>query len=209
MFLITKSLLEAWQYAYDCSEEYAEEARESFLRALRKEKEEPTEAMLNGIAFENLVYRIANGGFVGSPLPKNFAGAKKVAEIIKGSLIQVRAEKEIEVDGESFLVYGILDALKAGIIYDVKFLNKSMGGAELAGKYRECSQHPAYLYIVPEATEFNYIVSDGEDVYIERYERGDSPEIGAYISWFVDDLKRSGLWELYREFWTAKDDRTA
>lgn len=158
-YLITKSLLEAWQYTFDCAEGYEEDARESFLKTLRREKEEQTEAMLNGINFENLVYSIADRTFtpkwvpsVGvNPVtgeatghleyPKNYTGARKIADIIQGAQIQVKAQREITVDGMNFLVYGILDALKAGVIYDVKFLNKGIGSAELAGKYRECSQH--------------------------------------------------------------------
>ena len=211
MFLITKSLLESWAYQYDCAEGFEEDARESFLKTLRREKEEPTEAMLNGIAFENLVYGIACGAYKpkAGEWDKNYAGAKKVAEIIKGAPIQVKASRAITVDGVEFLVYGVLDALKAGVIYDVKFSNKGFGSAELAGKYLECSQHPAYLYIVPEATEFQYLVSDGEDLYIERYERSDSKSIGEIIHWFTQDMKARGLWDEYEMYWTAKNDREA
>ena len=73
--------------------------------------------------------------------------------------------------GTCLLYTSILDALKAGTIYDVKYLNKSMGSAELAWKYLESAQHPAYFYIVPEAHEFKYLVSDGKDLYIEQYPR--------------------------------------
>ena len=156
--------------------------------------------MMNGRTFEDRVYRAANGGTIRSDA-KWRTGALAIAEIIRGAQIQVVARRDIEVDGMTFEVMGILDALKAGTIYDVKFLNKSMGGMDLGGKYLNCSQHPAYFYIVPEAYEFQYLVSDGEDVYIETYRREQSRSIGEIIHDFLESIKAMGLMDLYKEKW--------
>lgn len=204
-YLITQSLLSAWAYVFDCFEGGEEEAMEDFIAALNRQKRESTVDMLNGIAFENAVYAAAANASA-KVRPELWAwksGIRQVAEIIKGATVQVKAQKEITVDGMTFLVYGILDALKAGTIYDVKFVNKKFGGLDLAGKYLTSAQHPAYFYIVPEATEFQYLVSDGEDVYIETYRREDTKPIGEIISQFVASLRDMGLLDLYREKWLA------
>lgn len=220
-YLITQSLLSAWSYTFDCFEGYEDDAKEDFLRVLRREKGEPTEAMQNGIDFENLVYSIANGTFepeykasglvepnTGEVMerfeyPKWYEGAKKVADIIAGAPIQVKASANIEVDGISFLLYGILDALKAGTIYDVKFLNSKMGSVDLYGKYLGSAQHPAYFYLIPEANDFKYLVSDGSELYIESYRREQCRFIGDIIHDFIASIKEMGLYELYKVHWVA------
>lgn len=221
-YLITQSLLSSWNYTFDCFEGYEDEAREEFMQTLRREKGEQSEAMLKGIVFENLCYSIANGSFhptteqsfpcnpnSGEPMerqvyPFGYQGACKVAEFIKGAPVQVKAQREISVNGMDFLVYGILDALKAGTIYDVKFKNKSFGSLDLAGSYMDSPQHPAYFYIVPEASEFKYLVSDGSDIYTETYRREDTPFIGDIIGEFIDSLANWGLLDLYKEKWLTK-----
>ena len=200
---LTKTLLEAWQYTFDCHEGFEEDAYADFLRTLNRQPLEPTEAMLNGQAFEDRVYRLANGGTVRSDA-KWLNGARALADIIRGAQIQVLAKRDIEVDGMTFEVLGILDALKAGTIYDVKFINKSISGGEpphLYGKYLNCSQHPAYFYIVPEAREFQYLVSDGETVYIEAYQREQCRHIGEIIHAFVESICGMGLMDLYKAKW--------
>lgn len=200
---MTKSLLEAWQYTFDCFEGGEEKAQEDFIRTLNRQPVEETEAMMNGRTFEDRVYRAANGGTIRSDA-KWRTGALAIADIIRGAQIQVVARRDIEVDGMTFEVMGILDALKAGTIYDVKFLNKNMGSVELCGKYLNCSQHPAYFYIVPEALEFQYLVSDGEDVYIETYQREQSRHIGAFIHDFLESIRGMGLMDLYMEKWVLR-----
>lgn len=201
-YLITQSLLSAWGYMFDCHEGYEEDAKEDFLLALERQKKPPTEAMLNGIAFENEVYAQAHG------LPRNShdkwePGIRKVAAIVGTAPVQVKAMREIEVSGMTFLVYGILDALQAGVIYDVKFRNKSLGSEDIYGKYLNSPQHPAYFYIVPEATEFRYWVSDGEDVYQEVYARENTRFIGDIIAEFISSIDGMGLLDCYKEHWVA------
>ena len=199
-FHMTKSLLESWQYVYDCWEGGEEKAQEDFLRTLNREGVEETEAMLNGRAFEDRVHKAMEGETIRSDA-KWRTGALAIADILKGAQWQGRFKRDIEVDGMVFELDGILDALKAGVIYDVKFLNKSMNGVDLYGKYLDCSQHPAYFYLVPEAREFQYLVSDGEDVYIETYQREHSRHIGEFIHDFIGSVRGMGLLELYKEKW--------
>ncbi len=221
-YLMTQSLLSSWLYTFDASDEYGEEAMKDFLSTLNREKKEPNEAMQNGIDFENLVTAILNGTptaiqrdkvwgkdeFREKLVPvaehKWYAGASKIAEILQGARLQVKAMRNTFLLGNSLLLYGILDGLKAGIIYDIKFLNKGMGGAELAGKYLESPQHPMYFELVPAAYEFRYLVSDGTDLYIETYSREDTPPIDAEIERFLYWLDVTGYMPIYKEKWLAK-----
>ncbi len=201
-YLITQSLLSAWNYMFDCQEGYEEEAKAEFLLALDRRKKDATQAMLNGIAFEDQVYSQAHG-LPREPHDQWEAGIQKVAAIIGSAPVQVKAQREIDVCGMTFLVYGILDALQAGIIYDVKFRNKSFGSEDIYGKYLSSPQHPTYFYIVPEATEFRYLVSDGEDVYQESYTRENTRFIGDIINDFIASLTSMGLLDRYKQHWAA------
>lgn len=222
-FLITQSLLSAWQYLFSAREGGEEAAKEDFLRVLRREPGEQTEAMREGAAFESLCYRIADGQDVMQPaaivydsddlpdnappaphIPYGYDGACKIAEIIKDGQYQVKLSRHIRVGEVDFLLYGILDCLKAGVIYDIKYKTKSFGSVYLPGTYLDSPQHPVYLCLVPEASRFEYLVSDGRDLYREVYTRADSRSIGDIISEFTASLFDMGLWNLYTEKWMAK-----
>ena len=228
-YLVTQSLLSSWLYVYNCFEGCEDSAMEAFLHALRKEPEdlddEQRERIQNGHDFETLVTDIATGRF--SPTfetdgtvnrssygngevmghekyPKWYKGASEIAPFLRGAQFQVKTSREIEVAGMTFLVYGILDALKAGVIYDVKFKNKSFGSLDLAGDYLDSPQHPLYFYLVPEARQFRYMVSDGQDLYIEQYEPSDCISAHDLILQFVQFLKANGLMDTYQQFWQAR-----
>lgn len=227
-YLITQSLISAWNYTYDCSEDKEEDAKQSFLHALRREPEDLTEEqqqnIQNGHDFERLVMDIATGKF--SPefstdgtvnkssygdgelmgyakYPKWYRGANEIAGLVKGAQFQVKASRSIIVRGMEFLVFGILDGLKAGTIFDFKFKNKSFGSLDLAGNYLDSPQHPFYFHLVPEAREFLYLVSDGADVYIERYTPEESRTAEEIIAEFVDFLNASCLLDEYKAHWEA------
>ncbi len=202
-FLITHSLLSSWQYMYDCWSGSEDDAAEEFVNTLKRTPKEQTPAMLNGIAFENEIYNAARG-VVREPHEKWEHGIQKIVPIVKGAPFQVRLSRPLEIDGWSLLCYGILDALKAGTIYDVKFSSKSMGSVEAAGKYLDSSQHPMYFYLCPEAREFQYLLSDGEDLYIERYQREESRDVSEIIRQFLQSIESMGLADLYRAHWKSK-----
>lgn len=201
-FFITQSLLSAWNYVHTCYEGCEEDAMASFLSTLHREETEQTEAMLNGIEFENAVYAEASGQ-VRPPHPKWECGITTIASLMKGAQFQVRVQREIQVAGMTFLVYGILDGLRAGTIFDVKFKNKSFGSLDLAGGYFDSPQHPFYFYMVPEAHEFLYLVSDGNDLYIERYTPEESVKAESLILEFLQFLEASNLLDVYKAHWQA------
>lgn len=210
-YLITQSMLSAWLYQYNCAEDAAEDAREDFLKKLRREKEEQTDAMVRGISFENAVYWILHGddypaydhceSFAKRTQEKEFACILQMAKLMKGGAYQVTAYKDKRIAGENFLLMAKCDWVKAGEIYDCKRVEHYTN----VGKYFESVQHPMYLEVIPSARCFKYEICDGDDIYEERYTREDIPQsIDSIIEQFTADLKATGLWETYTKLWESR-----
>lgn len=217
MYLMTHSLLSAWRYSQK-ENPYEDETTErdsmaEFMQTLQRVEVPQTDAMLNGIQFENLVTSIVNGEKTVNISLSQTAGAsvlqaieqhewykpaKVIADRIAGGRLQHVARKEVELGGEKLLLYGRLDALKAGGIYDIKF-SKSYD----RGKYLDSTQHPMYMTLVPEADSFTYLVSNGTDVWSEQYRRDETPDIIPIVRDFLEWLKDYGLMDTYREHWRA------
>ena len=121
-FLMTHSLLSAWLYSMqdnpfsDATTEA--DPMEDFLKVLRREPRETTEAMQNGIDFENLVTSIVRGRYRQYDDRWDEA-ARQIAGIVRGGILQLKAKKRITVAGTDLLLFGILDVLKAGTIYEI------------------------------------------------------------------------------------------
>ena len=198
-YIVTHTLLSSWLYAMK-DNPYADMTTErdyfqEFLTVLKREPTETTEAMRNGIEFEDLVTDILAGDADESH--SWYKVAQKVAGMV-GGLAQYRASAKMEIDGISVLLVGRLDWLRAGVIYDTKF-SKSYD----RGKYITSTQHPMYFALIPEATEFVYVVSDGNEVWTETYRRDEASDIRETISCFFSWLKDNGLFDLYKEKWVA------
>lgn len=194
-YLLTQSLLSSWQYqfrAYD-----PESAYDDFLAALRKEKRQASEAAQNGKEFEDMVIAHAKGIALNPENPWTKC-AQQIGNKVKDSQFQVKAYVDKNIGGMDFLLYGRLDALKAGIIYDIKFSK-----AYEVGKYLSSPQHPMYFELVPEATRFSYLISDGLDVFEESYTRKDIRPIDKIIKDFIGYLSAFGQMEIYRDKWKA------
>ena len=199
---ITKTLLDSWAYTFDCYEGGEEDAMSDFLKTLNREPIEENEAIANGKAFEKLVEDMAEGREV-SPGKWN-EGARKCAEIVKGGQWQVHVDTDLTVGGREFWLHGFCDVVKAGVIYDIKFKQKSFGGLDLYGSYRNHSQHSAYLRCLPEAYEFVYLVSDGEELYTEAYTRQTCRPIEEIIQEFMNWLEsKPELLKIYEEKWVV------
>ena len=220
---ITKTLLDSWAYTFDCMEGYEDDAMNDFITTLKREPIEETDAIKNGKAFEKLCEEIATGKFVpewvGSgtvnsvtgeemgyeQYPKWYAGAKKIADIVQGGQWQVHVDTDLHVAGRDLWLHGFCDVVKAGVIYDIKFKNKSFGGLDLYGSYRNHSQHSAYLRCLPEAYEFVYLVSDGDELYTEAYNRLNSRPIEEIIAEFFAWLEtQPELLQIYEERWQVE-----
>ncbi len=211
-YLITQSLLSAWMYMFNCSEDNSEQAREDFLTSLRRESGDQSTEMLRGISFEDAVNAYLNGD---ETAPEEHAevfskrGAekaeadcvRKVAEIMRGATYQLTAYKDKRIAGIDFLLMAKCDWVKAGVIYDCKRVTNYE-----PGKYFESVQHPMYLEVIDTAYSFKYIVCDGTDVYTsDCYTRYDIPQsIEQIIFQFVQYLKSENLLETYFKYWKSK-----
>ncbi len=220
-YLMTHSLLNSWLYSLkenpfaDMTVE--QEPLTEFITVLNREKTPPNSRKINGITFENLVTAILSGVqefdysemnektgeirnyHINTIDHKWYDTASKVAQIVGGGVLQYRASKTIEVGGLTLVLYGRLDCLKSGEIYDIKF---SKGYDR--GKYTDSTQHPTYLELVPEARGFTYIVSNGNEVWTERYRRDETPAIIPTISDFLDWMQAMGFLDTYKEKWLGK-----
>ena len=199
-YLMTHSLLSSWLYMlrenpYEDAENAADPMAE-FLLTLKREPTPTTEAMQRGIEFEDLVTAILRG--TDDPNAKYHDAAGKVADIIRGATLQCRSRKEVTVDGLTLVLYGRLDALKGGTIYDIKFSR----GYE-RGKYFDSTQHPTYFETVPEVQRFVYLVSNGTELWTETYRRDETRSIFPVISDFFAWLRAQGLYDIYLDKWAA------
>ena len=186
-YLITASLLNSWKYAISLDNEYGN--LEDFKKVLSKEPFEPTEAIENGFAFEKY-------------MTENY-------EPTRNGCYQVKLSKNITTKTGNYVLYGILDCLKAGKIYDYKYK-----GSYDVGYFFDSYQHPMYFELCPEANEFEYIISnnykDGKtleeiNIYNEKFMRNEveisiSETIDSFITW----LKTNELYDLYCEKWESK-----
>jgi hypothetical protein len=193
---ITKSLIDSWLWAFK-----REDGWDDFLSTLHREKKPPTQAMLDGTRFENVLNNVLKG----EAIPADHEWASVITEMSKdlqGSQQQVVLFSDCEVNGQPFLLHGVLDYLLAGSIWDCKFtknyhLNKYF--------WEGTSQTAMYLALVPEARDFTYIISDGNYVYRERYPMDIVPPIEPIINNFMQYLKKHGLWEVYCEKWRVNN----
>ena len=192
-FLITQTLLSAWEWSFKKEDGY-----EDFLKTLRNERTPPNKQMLEGQRFENVL----NATLDGAEIDRSHEWYKPIRSLsrtLAGSAQQVSASKDITVDGVRFVLFGKLDFLKAGIIYDTKFSKTNKGG-----KYRDSPQHPLYLAIVPEAYKFQYKICDGRYIYTETYTPDEVEPIERTVKQFMGFLDRQNLVGTYCENWKSR-----
>ena len=191
---ITQSLLSAWEWSFKTDDGW-----DDFIAALNREKKQPTQAMLDGIRFENCLNNVLKG----EPIYQDNEWYNVLVEMsceLQGAQQQVSLFQDCEVDGQPFLLHGVLDYLREGHIWDCKF-SKTYH----LNKYLTSPQTPMYLSLVPEARDFTYIISDGKYVYREKYPRDIVPPIEPTIYNFMQYLKKHGLWEAYCEKWRVNN----
>lgn len=200
-YLMTHSLLSSWLYTMkeylneDCTTE--RDKYQEFISVLNREPTQTTEAMQNGIDFENLVTDITHGR--GEQKHIWYSAASKIASIVDGGVMQYKANKTINMCGISILLYGRLDVLKSGTIYDIKF---SKGYDK--GKFISSTQHPMYFEIIPEANQFTYLISNGTYVWRETYRRDETGSIIPTVHDFLEWLEMQGLLDTYKSKWESR-----
>ncbi len=200
--LITPSLLNSWLYIYQaplyvreaegdemCLEDKqlsaSRWARSAFLSTLRRAKSETTPAQQRGIDYEDATYQ----------------GKTSASPYVEGGQFQIVGKKYETIGGVDFLLYGRLDCLKGGTIYDIKRVSQYS-----VQKYLHSAQHPFYLHLFPRATKFTYLVDDGYALHTETYFRDEVKPIRSTIEEFIGWLKEEELWDDYELYWKARRD---
>ena len=185
-YLITPSLLNSWKYAISQENDYGN--LEDFIKTLSREPIPSNAAMQNGYKFED--YMIAN------------------YEPTKNGCYQVKLSKDITTQTGTYVLYGRLDCLKAGRIFDYKYT-----GSYDVGKFFNSYQTLIYFEICPEANSFEYLISNNYkegktleeiNLYHEVYLREDldlniHDEVDSFIEW----LKTNNLYDLYTNLWKS------
>ena len=154
--------------------------------------------MADGIAFEGAVNSVLNGAHI-PETHKWYKPVMELAKYLKGSQQQVTIKRDIIVNDVCFELYGVLDFLRSGIIYDTKFSKHYY-----LNKYLTSPQCPLYFYLVPEAREFQYISCDGQFIYKEIYHPDEVTPIEVTIKQFMLFLDRSHLVEPYTSIWNLE-----
>lgn len=190
-YYITPTLLNSWQYNIKNG------TLEDFIKILNKEEFEPTESILKGFEYEKY-------------MQENY-------EETKNGSYQVKVSKEYG----DYLLYGIIDCLKGGIIYDYKYTKNYE-----VGKFFNNHQTLMYLEMVPEAKKMIYLITNKfdkkeysdinfkdaakieyevGDIFKEEYTKDLFPEtIESVLHKFIEWLKAYNLYELYTEKWKCK-----
>ena len=191
-YYITPTLLNSWQYNIKNG------TLEDLIKVLNKEQFEPTESILKGFEYEKY-------------MQENF-------EETLGGAYQVKVSKEYG----DYLLYGIIDCLKGGIIYDYKYTKNYE-----VGKFFNNHQTLMYLEMVPEAKKMVYLITnkfeqkahisvpiDNENVttvettveiFREEYTKDMFPEtMNSILHKFEQWLKQYNLFDLYKEKWKCK-----
>lgn len=198
-YQITATLLNSWQRIFDVpkfvreseDDEIAyedkvadamEAAKAEFMSYLSGIEVPDTEAMRKGREYEADVYAGKDPEF--SP-------------IVDGGEFQAEFSRRIEVNGMKIVLYGFLDCLKAGRIYDIKRV-----GRYSYPKYKTSHQHAMYFALVPNAIDFTYLVMDdsGKHHY-ERYEPCNCEDVTDVVARFLSWLEGNGAMDTFKANW--------
>jgi hypothetical protein len=196
-YLVTATLLSSWLWSYKLDTGY-----DDFLRTLRRERTPPTKAMLEGIRFENVLNATLNGAEI-ETTHEWYKPIMELYQTLYGSQQQASPSCEMVIDGVRFVLYGKLDFLKAGVIYDTKYSPRYPNKGN-ANNYIDSPQHPFYFALVPEAREFQYKICDGSYIYTETYRPDEVEPIERTIKQFMDFLDRQNLVTTYCEHWLSR-----
>lgn len=198
-YRVTATLLNQWQRIFDAKNEVfssdndtisyeekleieQEKRLEEFINLLKRIPTPDNEYMKKGREYEQLVCSGQDEEF--SP-------------IIANGAFQVKLTKKVYVNGMPIILYGVLDVLKAGRIYDIKRVVRYQ-----ARKYKGSHQHPMYLYLAPSTWDFTYLVCDDKNNHhYENYIRENCEDILEVISQFLSWLKSRDLFDIFIQNW--------
>lgn len=208
-YRVTATLLNSWQRIFDAKDDVKESENDTisyedkvlaemekrkleFINLLNRLPVEDNEYMRKGREYENLV---CNGG------------EPEFSPIVEGGAFQVALIKDVMIDNVPIRLYGVLDVLKGGRIMDIKRVVRYQ-----THKYKKSHQHPMYLFLVPEAIDFTYLICDdnidskNEEKretahHYENYIRENCEDILQVVSQFLSWLKVNNLFDTFINKW--------
>ena len=189
---LTQTLISSYEWIFKKDDGY-----DDFLLTLNRQKKPPTEAMLDGQRYESVL----NNYLLGAELPTDhewYSTIVEMAEELWGSQQQVSLFRDLELDGKKFLIHGVLDYLLAGEIFDCKYSKRYS-----LNKYFNSPQTSFYMYLVPEARRFTYLISDGKYVYRERYPIDIVEPIEPLVKNFIEFCDKQNLRKTLEEKWSV------
>lgn len=158
---ITPSLYNAWLFyrypLFDRDEQQERDAKDEFLRALKKEKTPDTPEQARGHLFENWVEHLAcdwKTTVLNKLEPDELACARTIATNCRDGVFQEKDGRELPSGN---YIYGVADCILPTTIVDFKRVG---AGKYDQGKYQKSIQHLAYMYIW-ESKRFDYLICDG------------------------------------------------
>ena len=157
--------------------------------------------MAKGIQFEKDVFNACKDGwqlntvFDDSLTDKREYCIFDISRIVKDGLWQQTCKKDLHIGNKEFLLYGKMDVVKRDTVYDIKFTSNY----EL-GKFLDSAQHLIYLYCTG-LPKFQYLISDGEDFWIEDYDNHANIEneikgkISDFLGYLENDKEAKEMFE--------------
>lgn len=210
-YRITATLLNSWQYIFDAKDDVFESENDTMsyedkLAAETEKRYNDFLNTLNRIPFDN-PYMERGRIFEKTVCDGN---DPVFSPYVKNGAFQVTVTKDVDIDGVPITLYGVLDVLKKGRIMDLKRVSKYK-----YGKYKTSHQHPMYMFLVPEAIDFTYLVADNnidslkeetraKGYHLEHYLPVNCENILDVCSQFISWLKSKGLYEIWTEKWQMK-----
>lgn len=225
-YLITPTLISAYQYYINDEFKSPADSRADFFKTLSREKFEPSEAMQKGIDFEAKVQFLTTDitvddlrHFYKEKVGETVINHKLtiedainwlkqqpeflISQVVENGLWQQTCKKDLKIGNKEFLLYGKMDVIKRDTIYDIKFTDNY----EL-GKFLDSSQHLIYLYCTG-LPKFQYLISDGEDYWIEDYynhaniENEIKSKISDFLGYLENDKEAK---EMFETKWISKQN---
>ena len=213
-YRITTTLLNSWQWIWDCANYIVESETDELSKedkitlAQGKAKAEFVDLLMRKPIPDNENMRLGR-----EYEDKVCTGLDEVfSPIVENGAFQVTVTKDVDILGVPITLYGVLDVLKGGKIYDIKRIRKPYKYP----KYKTSHQHPMYLYLVPQAIDFTYLMCDDrvdsktENVRekahnTEHYTRDNVEDIIQVCTQFISWLQANDLFDIFIEKWKMKN----
>ena len=151
-YLITPTLLNQYEWIKDCPPDSLEKNLEDFHNIINRiYPPEVPDYILLGREFEHYIEKSVKTGKLGSDK------FNEIREYFLGARFQQKTKYKIQVNNESFLLYGKIDALFHDKIIDLKTTSSFH-----IKKYKNSWQHKIYCYC-KKIKDFSYIIVELKD----------------------------------------------